>query len=248
MVSARERPDVSGHAVQELDFDEFLFGGNEIPESNFQILWAERRGSGEQLITCAACKHDEIGGMFFACGGELDLLGRGLDASDARVHRLASGGFSAVKQEAVQDSARINHERAGHLEAGAVATTGNKLGAVNFLLCGGAFQQERILFDGLVRQAAAAGLFPREMFVKESDAEPGTAQFLGAESPSRPASHNGNLLHLFESYRQTRFGRPSELQSIASSYRLQISLFAPDTNSDSSGMKSRYPHVVKLAT
>jgi hypothetical protein len=203
MVGTRERPDVTGHAVQEFDFDEILARRNEIAESDFEILGAKRGGAGEELIACASSENDEIGCVVFASGRELYFTRIGIHTSDARVMDSTSGGFGALEQKAVEDGAGINHQRLGHFKTGAMAAAGNQFGAVNFFFCRGPVEEEWIFFDGLVSEAATAGLFPREMLVKKSDAESGAAQLFGAESPGGAPAHDGNLLHLCEDRSQT---------------------------------------------
>jgi hypothetical protein len=212
MISSRERPHVTGHAVQEFDFDEVFLRRNEVAKRNFEILRAKRSGSGEKLIASASGENDKVGGMVFTCGGELDLIGGSFDAGDARVMDLASGGFGTVEQQAVEHSARVNHQRPRHFEACAMAATGDEFGAVNLFFGRGAVEQERVFFDGFVSEATAAGFFPGEVLVKKGDTESSGAEFFGAESPSGPSAHNGNLFHSREDHLQTGTQRLCELK------------------------------------
>lgn len=111
MVGPRKGPEIAGHALEKLDFDHFFFGGNEVAESDFEIARAERRGAGEKLIARAGREDDEIGGVFDTRGGEGNLRAGSVHASDARVMHFATGGFGAAEEQAVQDGARIDHQR-----------------------------------------------------------------------------------------------------------------------------------------
>ena len=160
MVGAREGPEIAGHAVEKFDFDHFFFGGNEVAESHFEIARTERRGAGKELIARAGGEDDEIGGVFCACGGEGDLRAGSVHAGDASVMHFASSSFGAAEEKAIQNGARINHQRTGHLKARAMSARGDEFGAMNLFFFGRAVEEERIFFDGFVGEAAATGLFP----------------------------------------------------------------------------------------
>ena len=196
MIGARKRPEIAGHAVEKLDFDHFFFGGNEIAESDFEIARTERSCAREELVARASGEHDEIGGVLRACRGERDLRARSVHAGDASMMHFASGGLGTAEEKAVQNGARINHQRTRHLEAGTMSARRDEFGAVNLFFFGGAVEEERIFFDGLVGKAAAAGFFPGEMLVEKRDVESGNAEFFGAKSAGGAPADNGNVLHL----------------------------------------------------
>ena len=203
MIGTRKGPEIAVHAIQEFDFDDFFFCRDEIAERDFEILRAKRGGIRQQLISRAGGEHNEVGNMFAASGGERDAgadffavsFGLGFDASDAGVDRVATGGCGALEQQAVEDRAGINYQRARHLKTRAMAAAGNQLGGADFFFGLRTAEKERVALDGFVREAAAAGLFPGEMLVEERDVEACAGEFFSAEGAGRPAANNGNLLH-----------------------------------------------------
>src|ERR1700690_879980 len=58
-----------------------------------------------------------------------------------------------------------------------------------------AVEKERISLDGLVRQPAAARLFPGQVLVINRDFVARTRQTFAAHRPGRAATHNRNLTH-----------------------------------------------------
>ena len=199
MIGAREGPQIAVHAVEKFDFDDFVSRGNEIAQSDLEILRAKGSGVRQQLISRASGEYNKVGGVFLAAGGKRDapgaVLHAGFDLSDARVNRLAAGGCGAVEEQAVEHGARINHDGPRHLKTRSMAFAGNQFRDADFFFGLRAVQQERVFLDGLVGEAAAAGLFPGEMFIKERDVEARARKFFAAKGAGRPSANYGNLFH-----------------------------------------------------
>ena len=76
-----------------------------------------------------------------------------------------------------------------------MAFAGDQLHGANQFFGMRAVQKEGIRLNGLVRQAAAAGLFPGEMLVINRDVIPRPRQPLSAHGTSRTATHDRNITH-----------------------------------------------------
>lgn len=195
MVSARKGPEIAGHAIEEFDFDDFFFDGNEVAESDFEIARTKRSCAGEELVARAGGEDDKIGGVFCARCGERNLRAGSVHAGDASVMHSASGGFGTAEEQAVQNGTGIDYQRTRHLKAGTMSAGGDEFGVMNLFFGGRAVEEEGIFFDGFVGEAAAAGLFPSQMLVEKRDVESGNAQFFGAKSAGGTAANNGNAFH-----------------------------------------------------
>lgn len=201
MIRARERPQISVHAVEKLYFDGFLFCGNEITEGHFQVLWTKRSGVWQQLVARAGREDHEVRAVLLPASREghvrdiFIVIEMGFDTRDTRVYGLATGGSSAIEEQSIEHGARVNHQRARHFETRSMALAGNQFGGADFFFDLGTAEQEGIFFDGLVREPAATRLFPSEMLVKEGDVEARRRELFAAQSTGRSSADYGNLFH-----------------------------------------------------
>ena len=83
-----------------------------------------------------------------------------------------------------------------HLELRAMPAAGNQFRFANDLFGLRRIKQEGIGFDRLVRQTAAAGLFPRQTLVVNRYLKARTGQTLSAERTGRTATNDGYLFHV----------------------------------------------------
>jgi len=93
-----------------------------------------------------------------------------------RAINLASGVLSAFEEHPVQNGARVNDDGVAHFEPGALLIAGDELDGVNEFFGIRIVEQERKALNGLMREAAAAGLFPREVFVEDANGMTGAGQ------------------------------------------------------------------------
>src|ERR1700680_4757782 len=133
--------------------------------------------------------------MFLGDSRETHSRAIGIHIRHTRADRLATRCYRAVQEQAVQDLARIDHDRMAHLEPRAMAAARNELRGANNPFGLWRIEQERIGFDCFVREPAAAGLFPCQSFVKNRDLETGGGQALAAEGAGRSSTNNRDLFH-----------------------------------------------------
>ena len=103
--------------------------------------------------------------------------------------------FGAIQQQPVEHFARVNHDGLAHLETRAMAAAGNQFRGANDFLGLRRVQQERISFDGLMGQAAAAGFFPGEPLVVNRDSKARARQPLSAERTGGTSADDGYVFH-----------------------------------------------------
>src|SRR4029077_2842270 len=131
MVSSREGPKVALKLLQEFHFDDVFFDGNEIAQGHLQITGTESGCFWEQTVTRTCREHDKIRNALFAGGGNPHLRRVRIDFRDPRADRGTSGGDGAGEEKAIENFARVNHDRVTHLEARAMAAAGNQFGGPN---------------------------------------------------------------------------------------------------------------------
>src|SRR5260370_16523265 len=83
----------------------------------------------------------------------------------------------------------------GHSERGVVLFAADQLDGIHQFLGIGIIKQKREALDGFVRQAAAAGFFPRQMLVKKIDAMARACELFSAHRAGRSAADDRYLGH-----------------------------------------------------
>src|SRR5258708_30030375 len=83
----------------------------------------------------------------------------------------------------------------GHLERGAMLLAADQLDGVHQFLGIGIIKQEGEALNGLVRQAAAAGLFPRQVLVKKFDRVARARELFATHCAGRSAADDCYLGH-----------------------------------------------------
>src|SRR5271170_615016 len=195
MIGARKGPQVPLKLLQEFHLNYIFFGGHEIAESYFQIERAERGRFRQQLVARAGSEHHEIRPAFFSAGHQAHLRAVCIHAGHARTHRGAARSDGAVKQQAIENLARVDDDGMAHLESGAMPAAGNQLRSAHDFFWLRPVEQEGIGFDGLMGEAAAAGFLPGETLVENGDAETAAGKALPAKRAGGSASDNRDVFH-----------------------------------------------------
>src|SRR5262249_1540495 len=167
MIAAGKRPDVAVKVRKELDDDGVSALRNEIALGDFEFVFLERARFGEKLIARTGCQHQKVRAVPLSVNTEARLFGGSVDRNDVGAANLAASLARAVKEQAVQDGARVDDDGMRHVERGALLIAGNQLDGVNEFLGISVFEQKREALNGFVGEAAAARLFPGEMLVKD---------------------------------------------------------------------------------
>src|ERR1700694_2477830 len=83
-----------------------------------------------------------------------------------------------------------------HIERGVVLFAADQLDGIHQLLGIGIIKQEWKALNGLVRQPAAAGLFPRQVLVKKIDLVARARKLFTAHCPGRSPADDRYLSHV----------------------------------------------------
>ncbi len=97
----------------------------------------------------------------------------------------------AVEKHAVQDRARIDHDGMRHFERHTLIVAADQVDRAHQFLCVRVFEEKRKAFHRFVREAAAAGLFPREMLIKNPDFVSRSRKLLTAHCAGGSAADDG---------------------------------------------------------
>ena len=196
MIAAWERPDVALELGQK--FNNNRVGGlrDEIALGHFQFVALKRARFRMEVIASASGEHQKIGGLPFAFEAIAWLFTRSIDAHDVRALNLAARFFGASEKHAIEHGARVNDDGMTHVESHALPDAADELDGADELLGIRIVEEKRETLDGFVGQAAAAGLFPGEMLVKNTDAMPGARKLLAAHGAGWAAADDGNFRHL----------------------------------------------------
>src|SRR5258708_19079978 len=100
-----------------------------------------------------------------------------------------------------------------HIEHHALFVAADQLDRAHQLLGVGIIEEERKALDRFVGQPAAAGLFPSEMLVKNSNAVARARQLLATHRSRWPATDNRNLCHGFDNSRAPSRSLRANLQA-----------------------------------
>jgi hypothetical protein len=188
MVAARKGPDVAFEMREEFYGDGVGRLRNEIALSHFQFVALKGARFGQNLITRTCGQHEEIGAAPFAIDGIAGLRGTGVNTKNVRLLDFAAGGFGAVQQHSVQDSARINDDGMRKLQVGALIVAADEFDAADKFFGIRIVEQEREALDGFVGEATAARLLPSEAFIKNLDFVSCAGELLAAHRARRSAA------------------------------------------------------------
>src|SRR5271169_1015231 len=87
-----------------------------------------------------------------------------------------------------------------------MSLAGNELDRADQFFWIRAVQQEGIRLNGLVREAAAARLFPGQVFIVKSDIVAGPSQPLSAHGAGRSSTHDCDITHANASMKRAEPG------------------------------------------
>ena len=195
MVVARERPDVSFELREKLDGDGIGVLRDEIALGHFQFVALERAAPRHQLISRARGEHEKIRFVPFSLDAETRFRFVDVHAEHAGALYVAARQLRALEQQTVQNLARINHDGMRHLESRAVLLAADELDGMNEFFRIGIVEQKREALNGFVRQSAAAGFFPRQVFVEKIYFVPRARELLTAHCAGGPAANDCNFRH-----------------------------------------------------
>jgi hypothetical protein len=131
----------------------------------------------------------------------------------------ASGLLRSFEQQPIQDSTGIDDDRMLEAELRAITLARDQFDLLNDLFGVGAIEQKRILYEGFMSEASAAGLFPGKVLIEKRDFETGRSEPFGAQSSRRSPAHDSKApqSHRFSSLPSWRVwdeGRRDQLPSI----------------------------------
>ncbi len=196
MVASRKRPDVAFEVAQKLDRDRIRCLRDEISLRHFQFVALEGPRFRQQLIAGARGQHQEIRGLPLAFDAIARLGGGGVHGDYMRALNRAACFRGAIQQHAVQDRAGIDHDRMSHVECGALVIAADQLDGVHQFLRIGIVEQEREALDGLVGEAAAAGLLPCQVLVKNIYRVARARKLFTAHRAGWSAADDRNICHV----------------------------------------------------
>ena len=197
MAAPREDPDVSFQVRQKLDIDLRLVALHVVTQRGHRIGRRELRPHVAQRIARARSHDAEI--RVHLAAGRLQPPARALPlhARHARLLDLRARPLGPLQQHVVQVESRIDHQRIAQLERHFAGLRRRQHALRDHPLRRGIVNQERVLAVRLVRQPAAARLFPGELFVHQDHAESGRCQFLRGVCSRRTATQDCDTLHFF---------------------------------------------------
>src|SRR4029077_17974972 len=101
----------------------------------------------------------------------------------------------AFEKKPVQHGSRINDNRLVERQMRTITLAGNKFDGADQFFWVRPVQKEGIRLNCLVGQAAAAWLFPGQMFIENSDAIAGPSQPLPTHGAGRSSTHDRYFPH-----------------------------------------------------
>ena len=125
-------------------------------------------------------------------GGKRGRFGTNVDRAHSGMDDTASGPFRTLQEQPIQHGARIDDDRMVQAQVCAMAIGGDEFDLLNQLLGLRTIKQKRIIDEGFVCEASAAGFLPSEVLIENCDFETGGRKLLTAQSAGWPATHNGN--------------------------------------------------------
>src|SRR5260221_14512479 len=197
MIAARKRPDVALKVRKKFYGNGVRGLRDEVPLRHFQFIALQRPRFRQQAIASAGSQHQKIGGAPLAVNAIARLTPGCVHTDHMRALHFAAGFGGAVEQHAIQDRARIDHDRMAHIEHHALLVAADQLDRAHQLFGVRIIEEERKALDRFVGQPAAAGLFPSQMLVKNSNGVACSRQLLATHRSRWPATDNCNLCHAF---------------------------------------------------
>jgi hypothetical protein len=124
---------------------------------------------GAERIARARCQH-QIGRSVFTLGREqLPISAGSRNPRDVLMAHIDAGAPGSFQQQSIQGHARKDRDRVLHTKAYPLPRRTDQLVAFYGIASARGVRQKRILQQSFVGKAAAAGLFPCELLVKQKN-------------------------------------------------------------------------------
>jgi hypothetical protein len=200
MIGSWEGPEVTGNAFQKLNLDQGTVSRNEVTGADHQVIGGEGLGERRsQRAPRSGGQYQMAGAILALRGVQCPFIARPLNVLHALFANFRSCQPSTLQQQSIQRKPRENREGMMHLKLHASSRRADQFAAAKKVVFNLCFSKEGILLQGLVRQSAAAWLFPRELFFKNQNPASTLCQQRRGQRSGRATSHNSDgilLLHV----------------------------------------------------
>lgn len=193
MVATGEGPDVAVEARQEADLHSVAAALDEVSDGGHEVGRFERfRKLGAERIAGTRREDDESSLGFDVVRAHAEMAVYAFDAGDTFAVNFGAAGSGTVKQHAVEYAAREDGDGLSERERGAATRGTDELAGGDHVMFDCRIAKEWILREGFLRDAAATGLFPRELLVKNNYLTSVTGENVGNQSTCGSATNNSD--------------------------------------------------------